>query len=676
MAGTLSEMFTMMDEVGETVQTPLTKSIAAQIIQSSSIRHPAKHYPVPEEDKLSETELIRLKGIYPWTVCAQKWSSFSGVEEQQSIQAKVDKKIVESRAVQAEVAVDRATITFVAPDDKVETLAITDGIPEIAGPFDTMIHRVAGLYYLLNPPFAKGEMMSTPVEREGQKGGVGMYVPGKCSPIRRWVGDKYIGPFEGVYREGNTVTVAQIEATMNTLPKNAREKKELYVRVCQAIGPQYNNSKVSAHKVFNLIYGQGTDFPVPTIDRFRGWINVTFNATSLWRQYLHFNNFARIRSAYEAYYYCLLPGGMAEKAHIVSNLKWVIRQVRVSGVTGMSGSSQWLYVKAFAAMNLAISSERCYEQIKEGEVGEFAPFNPVLRLEDMEGMAMPTATKAGTLQFTPANPGERLDTIAQRLKNMRLGANAYGVVSYYHPTLQRPDWAMYPLNLRVGLVVCVYDRVGGLTAVEMENLMSRFIIGRALFPYTRQVWPQLATEIVTEPITIRNGKKKEAEEAEDSSWLTAEGKMESISPSKLSAFVDSVDKPVQEIFFQEGSKLPLPVPPRVAPVSSSAPESLADVEGIGAADFSPDNDEEEEDLNVMLTKAAPSKAQVAENQAAMYELFKAAKLGSSVSPQPPPKGETQKSDVSVVVEVPKVAVQEKQPSSSSSGKAKRGRGKK
>lgn len=665
MESSLSEMLALMEIGDEAGQTPLTKSIAAQIIQSAKIRHPAKHYPVPEADKLSETELTRLKGIYPWALCAQRWATFSGVEEQQSIQAKVEKKINESRVVQASVAVDAATMTFVSPDEKAEVVAITDGVPEIAGPFDVMVHRVAGLYYLVNPPFARGEVMSTPVEKEGQKAAIGMYVPGECKPFRRWLNGKWIGPFEGVYREGNTVTIPQIEAVMNATPKNAKEKKDLYIGVCTCIGPRYNMSKVTAHQVFNLNYGGDFPSPVPTVDRYRGWIDRVFNVTGLWRQYLHFNNFARVRSAYEPYYYCLLPGGMAEKAHIVTNLKWVLRQAKVSGVGGSSGSAQWLYVKAFATMNLAVSSERCYSPVVEGEPGEFAPFSPILRIEDMEGMAMPTETKTGTLQFTPANPGERLGTVAQRLKNMKLGQNAYGVVTYYHPSLDCTGWAMFPLNLRIGLVICVYDRQGGFTAAQMERLMSRFIIGRALFPYTRMVWPQIATELLTEPIIIRNGKKKDVDTPEDSSWLVAQGTMEALSHTKITALVDSMAKPVQEVFFQTGSLLPVPLPPPVLPKPEAGDDPLAGLGGEGAAAFEPDN-EDDEDLNALMSKAAPSKTELSESQAAMLQMFKQAKLGDSASPQPPPvqppvKGESGKEQVS----------QGKTPSSSSSGKGKK-----
>jgi len=611
----------------------LTKSIAAQIIQSVKVKHPASNYPVPEHEKLSEEELTRLKGIFPWTTCAFKWASFSGVEEQQSVQAKLEKKITESHTVKVHVQLDSQHMDFISPEKKVEKIAIVDAVPEVAGPFENQVHKTAVYYYLLNPPLVKGEVTSTPIEKVEQKRAQGLYVPKECSPERYWVNGAWVGPFEGVYRPHATATIPQIEATINGA-KSAKDRKLLYTRVMERIGPKYNDSAVPMHRVFKLDHLRPGGPPVPTTERYVGDLSFVMTCSKLWQQYLHFNNFARVRSAYEPFYYCLLPPGMAERAHVVSNIKWIMRQVGAAGVSADSGSSVWSNVKAFAALNVCISSQRSYVKMPEGaERGEFAPFSPVLRLEDMEGMASPTESKTGVIQFTPADPGSRLDAVDQRLRSLKaMKTNSYGVVSYYHPSLERAGWSLYPLNLRHGIVLSVWgNHKGAFTAAKMEALMSRFILGRMMFPYTHTSWPVLATEFVMDSLCIRNGRDV-AEEERDQSLLGAiTGKMVPLSEKEITSLLESVEAPMTEIRVDMGIVMPIPLPAPVVPVPDAAPEPAEDVPSYTAEGTGDDDDGE--DLNALFLKPKLTPEQIAQQQALLQQ-FLAAKGGPQGAPAP------------------------------------------
>lgn len=609
----------------------LTKSIAAQIIQSVTAKHPATNYPVPEQDKLSAQELTRLKGIFPWTTCAMMWATFSGVEEQQSVQAKVEKKITESHTVKVHVQLESQHMDFISPEKQVTKVPIVDAVPEVAGPFENQVHKTAAYYYLLNPPLVKGEVTSTPVEKPEQKRALGLYVPTQCAPERYWVDGAWIGPFEGVYRPHGTATIPQIEATINGA-KTAKERKMLYTRVMERIGPVYNSSKSPMHRVFNLNHGAPGGPPVPVTERFVGDVSHVMSVTKLWQQYLHFNNFARVRSAYEPYYYCLMPGGMAERAHIVSNLKWIMRQIGVAGVAGESGSSVWANVKAFAALNLCISSQRTYVVMPKGaERGEYAPFSPVLRMEDMEGMASPTETKAGIIQFTPADPSARLAAVDQRLRSIKaMKSNLYGVVSYYHPSLEQEGWSLYPLNLRHGIVLSVWGKhKASFTASQMESLMSRFVLGRMMFPYTHTPWPVIATEFVMEPLCLRNGRDVVEEEKDQTLFGAVTGKMMSMSEQEIAALLESVETPTTEIRIDMGLTMPIPLP---APVVAQPDVPLDPTDDVPTHTAQIEQEDEEDDLNALFAKPPPTQEEQAA-QKALIQQFLASKAGA-VSPSP------------------------------------------
>lgn len=609
----------------------LTKSIAAQIIQSVTAKHPATNYPVPEQDKLSAQELTRLKGIFPWTTCAMMWATFSGVEEQQSVQAKVEKKITESHTVKVHVQLESQHMDFISPEKQVTKVPIVDAVPEVAGPFENQVHKTAVYYYLLNPPLVKGEVTSTPVEKPEQKRALGLYVPTQCAPERYWVDGAWIGPFEGVYRPHGTATIPQIEATINGA-KTAKERKMLYTRVMERIGPVYNSSKSPMHRVFNLNHGAPGGPPVPVTERFVGDVSHVMSVTKLWQQYLHFNNFARVRSAYEPYYYCLMPGGMAERAHIVSNLKWIMRQIGVAGVAGESGSSVWANVKAFAALNLCISSQRTYVVMPKGaERGEYAPFSPVLRMEDMEGMASPTETKAGIIQFTPADPSARLAAVDQRLRSIKaMKSNLYGVVSYYHPSLEQEGWSLYPLNLRHGIVLSVWGKhKASFTASQMESLMSRFVLGRMMFPYTHTPWPVIATEFVMEPLCLRNGRDVVEEEKDQTLFGAVTGKMMSMSEQEIAALLESVETPTTEIRIDMGLTMPIPLP---APVVAQPDVPLDPTDDVPTHTAQIEQEDEEDDLNALFAKPPPTQEEQAA-QKALIQQFLASKAGA-VSPSP------------------------------------------
>jgi len=615
----------------------LTKSIAAQIIQSVNVKHPATNYPVPEQDKLSVAELTRLKGIFPWTTCAFRWATFSGVEEQQSVQAKLEKKVTESHTVMVHVQLESQHMDFISPEKKVEKVPIVDAVPEVAGPFENQVHKTAVYYYLLNPPLVKGEVTSTPIEKQEQKRAQGLYVPKECCPERYWVDGAWVGPFEGVYRPHGTATIPQIEATINGA-KTPKERRLLYTRVMEKIGPKYNASPVPMHRVFNLNHQAQGGSTIPITERFVGDVFHSMSCSKLWQQYLHFNNFARVRSAYEPFYYCLLPSGMAERAHVVSYLKWIMRQVGAAGVSSDSGSSVWANIKAFAALNLCISSQRSYLKMPEkAERGEYAPFGPVLRLEDMEGMASPTETKAGVVQFTPADPGSRLDAVEHRLKSIKsLKTNFYGIVSYYHPTLERAGWSLYPLNLRHGLVLSVWGTYkGAFTALKMEALMSRFVLGRMMFPYTHTSWPVLATEFIMEPLCIRNGRDVVEEERDQTLFGAVTGKMVPLSEKEMANLLDSVDTPMSEIRIDMGIVMPIPVPAPVAPVPDvpSGPEE--DVPTHTAEGVS--DGEEEDNLDFLLAKPKATPEFQAQ-QAVLLQQFIAAKGGGPPAMAIPPVG--------------------------------------
>lgn len=645
----------------------LTKSIAAQIIQSVTAKHPATNYPVPEQDKLSAQELTRLKGIFPWTTCAMMWATFSGVEEQQSVQAKVEKKITESHTVKVHVQVDSQHMDFISPEKEVTKVAIVDAVPEVAGPFENQVHKTAMYYYLLNPPLVKGEVTSTPIEKPEQKRALGLYVPGQCAPERYWVDGAWIGPFEGVYRPHGTATIPQIEATMNGA-KTAKDRKMLYTRVMERIGPVYNKSKSPMHRVFNLSHGSPKGPPIPVTERFIGDISHVMSVTKLWQQYLHFNNFARVRSAYEPYYYCLMPGGMAERAHTVSNLKWIMRQIGVAGIAGESGSSVWANIKAFAVLNLCVSSQRSYVKMpKDAERGEYEPFAPVLRIEDMEGMASPTETKAGIIQFTPADPSARLAAVAQRLKSIKvLKNNSYGVVSYYHPSLEQEGWSLYPLNLRHGIVLSVWGKhKATFTAAQMEALMSRFVLGRMMFPYTHTPWPVIATEFVMEPLCLRNGREVVEEERDQTLFGAVTGKMVTITDKEIAALLEGVEAPITEIRLDMGLTMPIPLPAPVAPQPETPPEPGEEVPTYTAQ---VENDDEEEDLNALFSKPSLTPDQLAAQKALVQQFLASKASAVSPSPQTPPP---------IVVPSPKPegeAPQLKSPSTSSTSSQSTGKG--
>lgn len=214
----------------------------------------------------------------------------------------------------------------------------------------------------------------------------------------------------------------------------------------------------------------------------------------------------------------LLPRGMAQKVHVIQNLKWVMSQVGVAGMSGASSSVVWQNVKALAVMNVPIATTHALKGIEASKVewgyapGEYAPFTPVLEIVDMGGLAAPVLLKTGILQFSPAIPGVTLNQMASLLKARNHDSKTvkYGVVSYYHPSLFDRGWGVYPLHFGEGKVLCVFGEKG-MEKDALHGMFARFALYRMVFPYTRIVWPRLASELVYCPVVVKNGQEKKKE---------------------------------------------------------------------------------------------------------------------------------------------------------------------
>lgn len=482
------------------------------------------------------------------------------------MQSKVDCIVAESRLAKIEVGPMLSELTIVTKTNEVQKYKVTDSLPEVDNPFKQQVYKLASAYVLLNPPLLKGEVICSPIEKEEHRQGLGLYVP-KLVSQERWFNERtkqYEGPFEGIYRPGNKTTISQVEAVINTLPQTTKERVEFYSRIMDRIAPKYNNSKYPMHRIFNL-RSQGP----PIIERYRGAIDFKHDETSLWQQYTHFNNFARVKDVYEPYYFCLLPPGTAEKALTLSYLRWIMQKIGAAGIYGGSMSTQWSYIKALAARNVAISMSNSTRKLDDDCVGEYETFSPTLRLEDMEGMAAPTVTSSGVVLFTPSDPSRSLDQLVPRLSKMK-AAGFYGVAAFYHPSLVKPGWGVFPLNMKAGIVLCVYGQeMHGFTADQLTTMFSKFVTGRILYPYTRRSWPILASDFTFRPVVLKNGTEKFRKY--DDEWMEfGDAIVEPLSPQELQAIEEGIASPIQAPQLTAQSPLPIPLPPPVAPVPETA----------------------------------------------------------------------------------------------------------
>lgn len=84
--------FNPADYVPTKVQRVLTKSIGAQILQSNKTvkNHPACHYVVKSQDRLSEAELAEVKGLWSPLEIATKWATLPGDENVVGVEAGVE----------------------------------------------------------------------------------------------------------------------------------------------------------------------------------------------------------------------------------------------------------------------------------------------------------------------------------------------------------------------------------------------------------------------------------------------------------------------------------------------------------------------------------------------------------------------------------------------------------
>jgi hypothetical protein len=165
----------------------------------------------------------------------------------------------------------------------------------------------------------------------------------------------------------------------------------------------------------------------------------------------------------------------------------------------------------------------------------------------------------------------------------------------------------------------------------MEALMSRFILGRMMFPYTHTSWPVLATEFVMDSLCIRNGRDVAEEERDQSLFGAITGKMVPLSEKEITSLLESVEAPMTEIRVDMGIVMPIPLPAPVVPVPDEAPEPAEDVPSYTAEGTG--DDDEGEDLNALFLKPKQTPEQIAQQQAILQQ-FLAAKGGPQGAPAP------------------------------------------
>jgi len=545
----------------------LTKEIAAQIIKSRGVEHTSRFYTLRDEDILSPEELAMYCGLYSWGECVKRWTTLKGRSQAFTVQATVETMVAEARVVAVVSDINGQALNVVAKDEQAKAYPIFEGIPAVTGGLGIMSHKVASMYYLLNPPYHKGEQVSVPLEPAD-----GLYAPSKVVAMRTFDPEarKWDGMFENAYKNVG-MTSAHVEAVIND--NDVPTQKRVVAKVMTDIGPTFNISKREWHRVFDF---SGN---TPMICTSKMVPQVSLDFERYWRTMIGFNVVSRVKSAFEPFYCMVLPRGVAPKVHVIGNLRWILRASEVAGVSGASSSSVWQQVKSMAVMNMPVSTNHSIvplgDPVNDAYLpGEYAPFSPAMEIIDMGGMSAPVLLKTQSLSFSPARPGDSLVQLAKvfsarghDFKRVKLG-----VVSYFHPSLFSLGWGIFPLHLGEGKVLCVYG-VDGFTKEDLLAIMSRFALYRMIFPYARVVWPVLASEFSFAPVIVKNGapKHKEGVKAEVYQF---DVEMEPMDLAKLDAYMP----PMPEQFHipvpvQDEIELP-PVVPLVATVAVTVETTL------------------------------------------------------------------------------------------------------
>lgn len=628
---------------------PMTKAIAHQILLACKVTHKGTNYQLKTEEILPADKLAYFLGRYSWSQVARDWDSYPGDDASSTMQGAVDSIIAKARVATVSMDVAEARLDVISKANVAKSYSIVDGTPLVTDAFGFVAYRTATHYFMLNPPFTKGEQISTPVEAAATKA---YYVPKTTKPMREFnkTTSKWEGFFEAAYRVGHTVTISDIEAVLTYY--GTTKGAELLNKVIGFIGPVYNDSPTKYHRVFNLTKERFT------IDRSKARPTVAYNYLTYWQGMIYFHTMSRIKNVYEPFYCCLLPRGMPQRVHVVSGLKWLMRQVGVSGISGASSSSEWLNVKSMAVLNIAISSSASTKvlvpRLGDQEPGEYSSFYPVMEIIDMENLSSPTASKTSTIAFSPAQPQSKLEAL-ERLFLARGHDHAkikMGVVAYLHPSLWRVNWGIYPLNLGDGKVICFYGQTG-YTCDFMLDLYGRFCTYRMLFPYTRVPWPRHGNEISYPPVILKNGVEAATKYIGLLLDFGDEESLAEVEPMNLDEIEKYKPQPPPQFPQVVALHDEIPVPDAVIPQVVSAPEEVAPA--LGAATPAPQPtglsmyDDAFDDYAEMDTKTFTAALADRKKKPAPAPL--PAMIGGGPSPMVPPEGYVPPSKVTVATTV-------------------------